>query len=133
MPEPTIDELLAAEAAMDNSFAACGLVLLLKVVWSGVLMLLRGAAYGWPLDVNGALSLALLTAYLWFAVGVARVAARLGKKALLYLAWMLGAPVVGSLIGVPLVSGAIAASPLSLKWLLGSELRATIAARTFRE
>ena len=118
---------------MDNSFAACGLVLLLKVVWSGVLMLLRGAAYGWPLDVNGALSLALLAAYLWFAVGVARVAARLGKKALLYLAWMLGAPVVGSLIGVPLVSGAIAASPLSLKWLLGSELRATIAARTFRE
>jgi hypothetical protein len=61
------------------------------------------------------------------------VAARLGKRALVYLAWILGAPLLGSLVGVPFVSDAISASPLSLKWLLGSEIRATIAARTLAD
>jgi len=130
---PSIDELLGAESGMDNSFAICATAFLAKIGWAVVMHLMGSAAYGWPGSVDAALLLGLLGAYIWFAISVARVAARLGKRALAYLAWILGAPLLGSLLGVPFFSDAISASPLSLKWLLGSEIRAIIRARTLAD
>ena len=132
-PEPTIDELLRAESGMDNSFAACAAALFGRFGWLVVMASMGGMAYGWPSYVDLALLLFLLGSYLWFAASVARGAAKLGKSGPLYLAWVLGAPVLASLVGVPVLSAGICASPLSLKWLLGSELRATIVARTLSD
>ena len=75
----------------------------------------------------------LLDAYVWFAISIARAARALCKSALLFLVLVLGAPAVASIIAVPLVSAAIAASPLSLRFVLGTELRTAITERMFAE
>ena len=115
MPEPTIDELLDAEAGLDKSFGACVVAILGKLGWIVVILSMSGVAFGWPHYLDLALLGVVLGAYLWFAASVARTAARLGKSASLYLAWILGAPVLASLMGVLLVSTAILGSPLILK------------------
>jgi hypothetical protein len=79
-----------------------------------------------------ALGLALLPAYVWFAVAATRVARALGKAWGGYLAWLLLAPLF-SCLPIPVVSVLLTASPLSLKFLLSGQLRSEIHDRTFAE
>ena len=75
----------------------------------------------------------LLTKLGWMVCIIAMGGVADGWLALVDLALVLGAPVVASIIALPLVSAAIAASPLTVRFVLGAELRAAITERMFAE
>jgi hypothetical protein len=77
-----------------------------------------------------ALALALLTAYAWFGGG--GPPGRVGRSRALVLGWLVAAPLL-ALLPIPFVSTVLQASPLSLKFILAGELRATIRERTFAD
>jgi hypothetical protein len=79
-----------------------------------------------------ALALAFLAAYAWFAYAATAAAARVGRSRVLVLGWLLAAPFL-SLLPVPFLSTLLQASPLSLKFILAAELRATIQERTLAD
>jgi hypothetical protein len=132
MPEPTIDELLAAEASLDRSFTACLIAFLVSTAWPIYIRLTGqgGTSWAWPIGLL--LLLPLLGTYVWFAYAASTAAARLGQERSLYLAWLIAAPVLGR-IPIPIVSQIITVSPLSLKFLLSSQLRHEIHRRTLAD
>ena len=105
---------------------------LLNLGWP-LFVRLTGPAYvRWAGAVEIALAVAFLAAYTWFAYAATVAAARVGRSRVLVLAWLLAAPLL-SLLPLPIVSTVLLASPLSLKFILAGELRATIQERTFAE
>ena len=82
--------------------------------------------------VEIALAVAFLAAYTWFAYAATVAAARVGRSRVLVLGWLLAAPLL-SLLPLPVVSTALQASALSLKFILAHELRATIRERTLAD
>ena len=56
----------------------------------------------------------------------------LGEKAWPYVTWILAAPIL-SLVPIPIVSTLIAASPLSIKFLLGRQLNTAIREAAFAD
>jgi hypothetical protein len=70
--------------------------------------------------------------YVWFAYTAAAAAGRVGRSRVLVATWVLLAPIL-ALLPIPIVSRLIAASPLSLKFILASELRADIREKTFAD
>ncbi len=126
----TVDTLLRLETRLNRSFALCvALYLALGV------MVVTFAGKNTPFAI-GILALLLvlawLASYVWFAVEVTLTAKALGKGAALFLVWMTVAPFL-AILPIPLVSTLIAASPLSLKFLLAGQLRSEIHDRTFAE
>lgn len=94
---------------------------------------LTGPSYArWAGGVEIALAAAFLGAYAWFAYAATVGAGRVGRSRVLVLGWLLAAPVL-ALVPIPLVSTILQASPLSLKFILAAELRATIHERTFAD
>ena len=79
-----------------------------------------------------ALALALLAAYAWFACAATVAAGHVGRSRALVLGWLVAAPLL-ALLPIPFVSTVLQASPLSLKFILAGELRATIRERTFAD
>ena len=79
-----------------------------------------------------ALAVAFLAAYAWFAYAATVAATRVGRSRVLVLGWLLAAPLL-SLLPIPFLSTLLLASPLSLKFILAGELRATIQERTFAD
>jgi hypothetical protein len=94
---------------------------------------ITGPAYArWAGGVEIALAAAFLAAYVWFTWSATLAAARVGRSRVLVLGWLLAAPVL-ALLPIPVVSTILQASPLSLKFILAAELRATIHERTFAD
>jgi hypothetical protein len=92
---------------------------------------LTGPAYArWAGRVEIALAIALVFAYGWFAFAATAAAGRVGRSRARVLGWLLAAPFL-SLLPVPFLAAVLQASPLSLKFILAGELRATIRERTF--
>ena len=86
--------------------------------------------------VAGGLEVALaalfLGAYAWFAYAATAAAGRVGRSRALVLGWLVAAPLL-ALLPIRFVSTVLQASPLSLKFILAGELRATIQERMFAE
>jgi hypothetical protein len=121
-----------AETRLDRSFAAAVTAFLLNLGWP-LFLRLTGPAYVRGAGVvEIALAMALLAAYAWFAYAAMVAAARVGRSRGLVLGWLLAAPLL-SLLPLPIVSTVLLASPLSLKFILAAELRATIRERTFAD
>lgn len=111
---------------------AAVITFLLYLGWPFFLRLTGPAYARFAGAVEIALAAAFLAAYAWFAYAAAVAAARVGRSRALVLGWLLAAPVL-SLLPIPFVSTVLLASPLSLKFILAAELRATIRERTFAE
>lgn len=127
-----LDDLLGAEARLDRSFAATVTTFLLNHGWP-LFVRLTGPAYvRWAGGVEIALAVAFLGAYAWFAYSATIAAGRVGRSRVLVLAWLLATPLL-ALAPIPVVSTVLQASPLSLKFILAGELRATIHERTFAD
>jgi hypothetical protein len=131
-PQPSIDELLAIEARLDRSFVVCIVALLAELAWPVYLRVTQQAEVGWGGVVYVALALLLVGAYIWFALSVGKAAKAVGNQGGLFLAWTLCAALL-SFLPIPIVSTLIAASPLSLKFLLSGQLRSAIHDRTFEQ
>jgi hypothetical protein len=132
-PEP-IDDLLTVEARLDRSFTAAIVTYLAMIAWTIYAAILESRA-AWIGYVTLAFALGVIATYIWFAVAASAAAARVDRSRVLVLAWILLAPFVGLIIGVMgrIVGLLIAASPLSLKFILSSELRELIHRRTFAD
>jgi hypothetical protein len=124
------DELLAIEKGLDRSFAACVAVLLAELGWPRAMRAMGHGDAAWGGVVSFALLVLLVGVYLWFAASVGRAAKAVGSNVLLFVIWVLVAPLL-SLVPIPLLSTVLLASPLSLKFLLSGQLRSTIHERTF--
>ena len=125
MADATVEDLIARETQLTRSFA--GFV----VAWA--------AGWAWPMFMaskfeerdaaTAAIWLLLLFVQLllrgWYAYAAAMAAKALGGTGWHYAVWIFLAPVL-SYLPIPLVSMAIAASPLSIKFLLGNQLQAAI-------
>jgi hypothetical protein len=127
-----IDRLLAIERQLDRSFVVCAALLVAVALWPVYLRLTGQQGRDWTALVWLPLALALVGCYVWFAVNATRAARALEKAWLGYLAWLLLAPLF-SCLPIPVVSLLLAASPLSLKFLLSAQLRAEIHRRTFTD
>ena len=79
-----------------------------------------------------ALAVLFLGAYAWFAYAATAAAGRVGRSRTLVLGWLVAAPLL-ALLPIPFLSTVLQASPLSLKFILAGELRATIQERMFAE
>ena len=96
-------------------------------------MRLTGPAYArWAGGTEIALAVLFLGAYAWFAYAATAAAGRVGRSRALVLGWLVAAPLL-ALLPIPFLSTVLQASPLSLKFVLAGELRATIQERMFAE
>ena len=96
-------------------------------------MRLTAPAYvRWAGGLEIALALLLLATYAWFAYAATAAAGRVGRSRALVFGGLVAAPLL-ALLPVPLLSTVLQASPLSLKFILAGELRATIQERTFAD
>jgi glycerol-3-phosphate acyltransferase PlsY len=129
---PPLDRLLAIERQLDRSFVVSVVLVLLFALWPVYLRITGQEGIAWGGFVLLALGLALLASYVWFAVTATLAARSLGGAWIPYLAWLLLAPLF-SCLPIPFVSLLLAASPLSLKFLLSGQLRSEIHRRTFAE
>jgi hypothetical protein len=131
-PPPPIEDLLAAEARLDRSFGVAVVAFLMKSAWPAYLQLTRQQAVQWVGAVEAALFVGMVVTYLWFAHAATAAAGRVGRSRVLVGGWILLAPVC-AFLPIPVVTKLIEASPLSLKFILSSEIRSVIHERTFAE
>ena len=122
--EPSrVDALMQADTRLTRSFIVCAAAVLMVMFWWMFLAT--------PEDVEspGGTGLVLLlfqmAAYVWFAIAAGQAAKLLGDSAWKYVVWILAAPLLARL-PIPLVSTLIAVSPLSIRFLLGSQLQDAI-------
>lgn len=127
-----VRELLAVEQQLDRSFLVCVVALVAALGWVTYLHGVELESAGWGRAILAAMGATLLAAYIWFAWCVGRAARAVAGSRALYLAWVLVAPFL-ALLPIPFVSVALAASPLSLRFLLAGQLRAQIHDRTFED
>jgi hypothetical protein len=126
MVKPTVAELMAVESRLNWSLAAAVVAVLSVQAWT----FLAGRAG--PKWVALGLAAGQLCCYAWFAVAAGRAARVLGEPSGRYIAWILTAPFL-ALIPIPIVSSLIGGSPLSIKFLLGSQLQERIRQGAFEE
>lgn len=129
--KPSVQELQAAESRLTSAFvlaavaAGCG-------VGAGVW--LRNAEehrlFVWVVYLIA--ELFLVIAYVWYATAIGRAATYVVPSPWKYILWVLVAPFL-ALIPIPIVSTLIAASPLSLKFFFGGQLRSEIRERLLAE
>jgi hypothetical protein len=127
----SVHDLVGVEERLDRTFTLAVVAFLVVVFWplaarvTGVNRLSRAPAAGLVL-----LAL-LLGAYVWFAHAAMVAAGRVGRSKALVATWVVLAPFLDALVTVPILSQAILASPLVLKFVLAAELRALIREKTF--
>jgi len=86
----------------------------------------------WAGGLEIALAGLFLAAYAWFTYAATAAAGRVGRSRALVFGWLVAAPLL-ALLPIRFVSTVLQASPLSLKFILAGELRATIQERTFAD
>jgi hypothetical protein len=131
---PSIDRLLDAEAKLDRSFAAAVVVAILSMGWPVALRAMGLEAQPWVGASIVGLLCACFLGYVWFAYAAMVVAGYVGRSRLVVVSWILLAPIIGTVTPLQLLPRIVVlVSPLSLKFILASELRAEIHERTFSE
>jgi hypothetical protein len=132
MPVPT-ERLLDVEANLDRSFAATVLAFVVAAMWPVALRAMTLDDQPWTGPSWLALGIVAVALYLWFAYAAMTAAGCVGRSKGLIGTWIILAPVIGAVLPIPLVSLAIQVSPLSLKFILASEIRSEIHDQTFAE
>lgn len=125
MRKASVEELMAAETALNRSFGAVVVALLASLVWMVTLAKVDGEPRGAVALVLPVLLVLQLGSYVWFAVAAGRAAKLLGGTGGMYVAWIIAAPLL-SLLPIPIISLLIRASPLAIKFLLGNQLERAI-------
>ena len=131
MEPPSLDELFAVESALNRSFVACVVALGATIVWTFVMMGAGPDEHGVLGWVGLALAIALVGAYVWYAISAGAAAKALGQTSWHFVVWTLAAPLL-SRLPIPVVSTLIAASPLAIKFLLGGQLQTEIRERSLK-
>ena len=119
----SVDDLLTADSHLTRSFMAAAASALATMLWA----IFAGAALSW---VYVTLVLVQFGCYVWYALAAGEAAKALGEAGWIYLTWILIAP-FAALIPIPVLSIAIAVSPLSIKFLLSGQLQSAIRDQTF--
>ena len=139
MKQPEINlkvkDLHAIEDRLNRGFYAAVIALLIYLAL---------AAYGssfldtasplavWILIIILVSFLFAVAGYIWYVVSIARTTRALGKSSALYILWLLLAPIL-SLAPIPVISLIIGVSPLIIKFIISSEIRARIRSQTLRD
>jgi len=148
--KPSVDRLLRSEASLDRAFAFLAALVVVELGWLVCRLSLELFEAGWARTGTTLLTVATLAAYAWFAVATGRSASGLGKAGWLYAGWVIGAPLLAIGVGLadlervarlleldPLhlkfIGVLVGISPLSLKFILSSQLRSEIHDRTFAD
>ena len=117
------ETLVKAETRLSRSFLAA--VAALGAVWIWTLFIAGPSTAATP-DTTTLVLLAIQFAcYVWYGVAAGGAAKVLGDAGWKYVVWILAAPFLAR-IPIPIVSTLIAVSPLSIKFLLGSQLQSAI-------
>jgi len=123
MAESKFDALVRADTQLSRSFIAAVAAVLASLFWT---LFIAGPQPPGSMSTTTMVLLAIqLAAYLWYAVAAGAAAKILGDAGWKYAAWIVAAPFLAQL-PIPIVSTLIAVSPLSIKFLLGSQLQAAI-------
>jgi hypothetical protein len=132
MADATLEQLMAIESRLTRSFIAAVIALAANIIY--VFFIMKLPTEG-PLDLTPTaivLGIIQLGCYIWYAIAAGAAATAIGERGWKYIAWILAAPFLARL-PIPIVSTLIAASPLAIKFLLGSQLQSAIRATTFNE
>jgi hypothetical protein len=120
-----VDHLIKVESRLTRSFMGSVGAQLATIIWAFYLADKGSAGKLQPSVTAGVLLLLQLGFYVWYAVAAGAAAKALGESGWKYVAWILLAPFF-ALIPIPIVSGIISISPLSIKFLLGNQLQTAI-------
>jgi hypothetical protein len=123
MEQSRVDMLTQAESRLTRSFIVCAAAVLIVMFWT--MFIATPEEVVSPSGTGLVLMLIQFACYVWFAVTSGQAAKALGEPAWKYVAWILAAPFLARL-PIPLVSTLIAVSPLSIRFLLGSQLQDAI-------
>ena len=127
MADASLEQLIAIESRLTRSFTAAVIALLANIIY--LFFIARSLELTPTAMVLGVIQLAC---YVWYAIAAGAGATAIGENGWKYIIWILAAPFLARL-PIPIVSTLIAASPLAIKFLLGSQLQASIRAVTFNE
>jgi hypothetical protein len=123
MADSRFDALVQADTRLSRSFVVAVVAVLATIVWAMFFADPRDPEQGRTTMV--VLLLVQLASYIWYALAAGGAAKVLGDAGWKYVAWIIAAPFLAQL-PIPIVSTVIAVSPLSIKFLLGSQLQAAI-------
>ena len=123
MAESQFDALVRAESRLTRSFIVAVGAVGIWLVW--LLFIASPEQMSQTDPTMLTMSAIQFASYVWYAVAAGGAAKVLGDKGWKYVVWILAAPFIAK-IPIPFVSTAIAVSPLSIKFLLGSQLQAAI-------
>ena len=123
MAETQFDALVQAESRLTRSFMVAVAAVGIWLMW---LLFMATPEQMTPTDPTMlTMSGIQLASYVWYAIAAGGAARVLGDTGWKYVAWILAAPFLAK-IPIPFVSTVIAISPLSIKFLLGSQLQEAI-------
>jgi hypothetical protein len=125
MTEEAVDHLIRVESRLTRSFVGSVGAQLATILWVFYVADKGPAGKLQPGVAAGVLLLLQLGFYVWYAVAAGAAAKALGESGWKYIAWILLAPFL-ALLPIPIVSGIISISPLSIKFLLGNQLQTAI-------
>jgi hypothetical protein len=128
----TIEALQSADSNLSRSFAACVAIVVASLGWA---IFVGAPRVDEPPRVDLApliLFVLQVAFYIWYAISAGAAAKVLGSVGWHFVIWILAAPFL-SLIPIPIVSGIISLSPLSIKFLLGGQLQTAIRQGTFAQ
>ena len=123
MADSRFDALVQADTRLSRSFIVAVAAVLGTLTWAMFIANPRDPTQG---RTGMFVLLAIqLASYVWYAIAAGAAAKVLGDTGWKYAAWIMAAPFLAQL-PIPIVSTLIAVSPLSIKFLLGSQLQAAI-------
>lgn len=123
MADSRFDALVQADTRLSRSFVVAVIAVLATIVWAMFFADPRAPEEGRATMM--ALLVVQLASYIWYALAAGAAAKVLGDAGWKYVVWIIAAPFLAQL-PIPIVSTLIAVSPLSIKFLLGSQLQAAI-------
>jgi hypothetical protein len=129
----SVKDLYKIESRLNHGFAAAVIALLLYL---GISIFFSPLARDPDrlfvyLLIAGLVALLALCGYIWYIVSMYITARAIRKPAGLYLFWAIGGPIL-SLLPIPIVSIALAAAPLVIKFILSGEIQSMIRTQTSR-
>ena len=125
MSAASIDDLVRAESGLNRAFVGYLVSVLGSLAWSMAWPSLpRAQSLNWIL-VTAIVAMVSIGLTAWYAVAAGRAGKVLVGTAWHFVVWILVAPWL-ALIPLGIISAVIAASPLSIKFLLGGQLQSAI-------
>jgi len=123
MADSQFETLVKAETRLSRSFFAAVAALAAVLIWT--LFIAGPSSPTTPDTTTLVLTVVQFACYLWYAIEAGAAAKVLGDSGWKYVVWILAAPLLARL-PIPIVSTLIGVSPLSIKFLLGSQLQTAI-------